>query len=132
MNVTSTPETVYEPVVFKRSSGTLKLSHNQLSFHTEEKVCVLPWSKVVQRQVTSTASKKANMEPKFKLILNSGNEAIFQMEDRVSLEVVRDDLGERLECWRTRKQHPASPEVSETVNMASSASWSSGKALRIA
>jgi hypothetical protein len=96
------PETVYDSVVYQYGYGTLKLNEEQLSFHTDEKVSVLPWKKVVRRQVTASASNVA--KPMFKLILKSGNEAVFQMEDRISLEVLRDDLGERLKTWR--KLHP--------------------------
>ena len=106
------PETEYDSVVFKGSVGTLKLSDEHLSFHTPEKVSVVPWKKVVRRQVASSASNTA--KPMFKLILKSGTEAIFQMEDRVSLEVLRDDLGERLQSWR--RLNPEKPEEHVAIN----------------
>ena len=103
------PETVYDDLVFQNRVGTLSLSENELCHHTAEKVSVLGWKKVVRRQVTTAASTVS--KPMFKLILKSGNEAIFQMEDRVSLEVLRDDLGERLKTYRTMyAEHFDEPE----------------------
>ncbi|CAB9511288.1 Transcription factor [Seminavis robusta] len=96
-------ETVYDCVVYQSSSGTLKLNEEHLSFHTDQKVSMLPWKKIVGRQVSSS-----HMKPMFKLVLKSGSEAIFQMQDRVSLEVVRDDLGERMSSWQTLHVVPPS------------------------
>jgi len=96
------PETIYDSVLFQNRLGSLSLSDDQLCHHTPEKVAVLDWKKVVKRQVSTSASTVTR--PMFKLILKSGNEAIFQMEDRVSLEVLRDDLGERIKNYRLN--HP--------------------------
>lgn len=90
------PKTVHDGVAFKGNAGLLKLCDDQMSFHTENTISVLPWKKVVQRQVASGESSK----PMIKLILKSGTEAVFTMDTRVSLEVLRDDLGERLQNWR--------------------------------
>ena len=89
---TMTPDTIYDSVVYRGDCGTVVLSQDQLRFHhtTANKISILPWNKVVRRQVTSSSCSK---KPRFKLVLQSGNEAIFQMPDRVSLEVLRDDLG---------------------------------------
>jgi len=103
------PETIYDAVLFQDRLGSLSLTEDQLCHHTAEKVSVLGWKKVVKRQVTTAASTVS--KPMFKLILKSGTEAIFQMEDRVSLEVLRDDLGERLKSYR--KEHPEEFEVAE-------------------
>ena len=94
-------ETIYDSVTYQDRVGALSLTENQLCHHTPEKVSVLPWKKVVRRQVATAASVST---PMFKLILKSGTEAIFKMEDRISLEVLRDDLGERLKTYR--KLHP--------------------------
>lgn len=94
-------ETIYDAVTYQNRVGALSLTENQLCHHTPEKVSVLPWKKVVRRQVATAASVST---PMFKLILKSGTEAIFKMEDRISLEVLRDDLGERLKTYR--KLHP--------------------------
>ena len=94
-------ETVYDSVTFQDRVGALSLSDDQLCHHSHEKVSVVPWKKVVRRQVATAASVST---PMFKLILRSGTECIFKMEDRISLEVLRDDLGERLKTYR--KLHP--------------------------
>ena len=101
------PETVYDSVLFKGCYGTLKLTEEQISHHTVDKVSVVPWKKVARRQVASASSKSA--KPMFKLILKSGTEAVFTMEDRVSLEVLRDDLSERIKTWR--RMHPEEESV---------------------
>jgi len=107
----STHETVYKSVLYQDSVGTLKLNDEHLSFHTSQKVSVLPWTKVVKRQVLSSGGGD-NLKHKTKLVLESGNEAVFQVQDRVSLEVLRDDMAERLQTWRKNFK----PEEDMAVN----------------
>jgi len=107
----SPTDTVYDNVVYENQVGTLILSEDKLRFQTPNKVSILPWKKVVKRQVTSSSSTVA--KPMFKLILRSGTQAIFQMEDRICLEVLRDDLGERLKLYR--KNHPEEKMEDESV-----------------
>ena len=96
--------TVYKEVRYVgKGLGTLKLYDNQLTFsmydsraENNTKIFTLPWTKVARRQVTSSERSRNPDRPKIKLILGSGTEAIFQMDDRIALEVLRDDIGERL------------------------------------
>lgn len=101
--------TVYKQVTYVgKGMGTLKLYDKELQFQmfdvnaaNNTKIFTLPWGKVKRRQVTSSARDNTD-KPKFKLVLKSGNEAVFQMEDRISLEVLRDDMGERLQTFKAR------------------------------
>lgn len=110
--------TVYKAVTYQgKGNGTLKLYDNQLTFQmfdieavNNTKIFTLPWKKVKKRQVASSGQTD---KPKFKLILKSGTQAIFQMDDRISLEVLRDDIAERLK--RYKAQYPDSDE--EAVNI---------------
>lgn len=113
-----TPETIYSSVLYQNNVGTLKLTDEQLSFHTSQKVSVLPWSKVVKRQVLSSGGGDS-VKHKTKLVLASGNEAIFQLSDRVSLEVLRDDLAERLQTYRKIFKPEEDIAVNKTVAPAS-------------
>lgn len=96
--------TVYKEVGYVgKGRGTLKLYDNQLTFsmydsraENNTKIFTLPWTKVARRKVTSAERSRTADKPKIKLILASGTEAVFQMDDRIALEVLRDDIGERL------------------------------------
>jgi len=109
--------TVYKNVGYVgKGTGTLKLYEEQLTFSmfdrtaaNNTKIFTLPWKKVARRQVTTSDSTPA---AKIKLILKSGNEAVFQTDDRVGLEVLRDDVAERLARYKAR--YPDSDE--EAVN----------------
>ena len=131
------PPTVYKGVTYVgKGSGTLKLHDELLTFQMYDataannvKIFTLPWSKVKRRQVnsseprpTSTSStSKGTTKPKIKLILHSGTEAIFQMEDRITLEVLRDDVAERLQRYKI--QHPDSDDE-QAVNQTRGATQS--------
>lgn len=109
--------TTYKPVTYEgKGNGTLKLYDNQLTFSMFDinstdntKIFTLPWKKVKKRQVTNSDQVG---KPKMKLILKSGSEQIFLMEDRISLEVLRDDVADRLS--RYKAQYPDSDD--EAVN----------------
>jgi hypothetical protein len=114
--------TVYKPVTYVgKGGGTLRLLENELNFQMYDptaannvKIYTLPWSKIQKRQVSTSDQSQA----KIKLILRSGTEAIFQMDDRIGLEVLRDDIGERLLWYKA--QHPDSDDE-QAVNQTRSA-----------
>lgn len=111
--------TVYKGVGYVgKGRGTLKLYDNQLTFSMHDaraenntKIFTLPWTKVMRRKVTSSERSSNAEKPRIKLILLSGTEAIFQMDDRIALEVLRDDIGERL-----TKYQALYPPVDEAIN----------------
>ncbi|CAB9516590.1 expressed unknown protein [Seminavis robusta] len=110
-------QTTYKPVTYvTKGGGTLKLYDKELTFQMKDasaangiKIFTLPWSKIKKRQVSDSGTTG---KPKIKLILKSGTEAIFQMDDRISLEVLRDDIAERLARWK--EKYPDSDD--EAVN----------------
>jgi len=107
--------TTYANVIYvTKGSGTLKLFDDQLTFTTRSsnKIYTLPWKKVQRRHVTNSQKSREGVKPKIKLVLFSGTEAIFQMDDRVALEVLRDDIAERLAKYKAL--HP--PVEEEAVN----------------
>ena len=111
--------TIYKGVGYVgKGRGTLKLYDNQLTFSMHDaraenntKIFTLPWTKVARRKVTSSERSSNAEKPRIKLILLSGTEAIFQMDDRIALEVLRDDIGERL-----TKYQALYPTEDEAIN----------------
>ena len=118
--------TVYKDVVYVgKGKGTLKLFDNELTFSMFDRtannnthIFTLPWTKVAKRQVSSSERTTPSEKPKIKLILRSGTEAVFQMDDRVALEVLRDDVAERLTKYQALYPHDDSNNVvvDEAVN----------------
>ena len=104
-------KTVYKDVIYEgKGSGTLTLYDDRLMFAPSasgSRVFSLPWKKVSKRYVSSSDAGKA----KTRMVLKSGTEVTLQMEDRISLEILRDDLGDRIRNWK--KNNPEEEEEEE-------------------
>jgi TFIIH p62 subunit, N-terminal domain len=90
----SAENTTYDPVVYKKTDGSVTLTSEYLAFHPASNGAesLLPYQLVTKHQVSPASYPKSLL----KVILKDGKSVTFQLADRSELERVRKDLAARL------------------------------------
>jgi transcription initiation factor TFIIH subunit 1 len=98
--------TVYHPVIYKKTQGSLTLTNEHFAFHASGSngaaaESLLPYQVVMKHQVSPANYPKSLL----KVILKDGNKSVtFQLTDRAALEKIRKDIAIRLKRFQGQGQ----------------------------
>ncbi|KAG7353013.1 TFIIH p62 subunit [Nitzschia inconspicua] len=105
----------FQPVLYKKSEGTLDLNENGLKYlsstrndkeNSDTDVSV-PWQKILKHQVSPAGHPKSLM--KIVLVEGAGKPMTFQFSNRPDLEKARKDISQRLQYFRSQHGSLSSP-----------------------
>ena len=86
-------DSTYQPVIFKKTQGSLVLTNDHFAFHpTSGSVSMLPYHLVAKHQVSPATYAKCLL----KVVLKDGKSLTFQLTNREVLERIRKEISTRL------------------------------------
>ncbi|KAG7367043.1 TFIIH p62 subunit [Nitzschia inconspicua] len=105
----------FQPVLYKKSEGTLDLNENGLKYlsstrndkETSDTDVSVPWQKILKHQVSPAGHPKSLM--KIVLVEGAGKPMTFQFSNRPDLEKARKDISQRLQYFRSQHGSLSSP-----------------------